>query len=90
MMATLTGSELHQKATDGELLSPEDRVVLEQWYAQMDVDEEKTLANFYNRVKSVPLDIEETKIQNKILLEQNQKLLEELSVIQSRFATATA
>lgn len=95
---TFQGPELHDRATRGEVLTQEERTVLEAWYHRQDEAEMRLLqsggtvllSDTLGDIQAVLSRIKETASQIQALDLQNASLRQEIAAVQQRLATKVA
>jgi hypothetical protein len=95
MITDLMGMQLHDRATTGEILTDEEQVQLEAWYAQKDT-EESAMLGFTDQ----PDQREQLRMQTQAVLgqiqdvtqsirqtsEENEGLRQEIAILQQRLS----
>lgn len=98
-MGTMSdGAHLHDKATRGEALSPEERVRLDAWYAQQDTAEaaaltepaaDQTVAALQAEIAEATTQLEAAARRVRDLASGNAALRDEVATLQRRLAQRT-
>ena len=97
MSQQVNGQKLHAKAMQGESLTEEEQVALEQWYAQQDAEESRllqantsnSLANLRQEVNDALIELQQTTEHVRLLMAENAVMQRELDMLKRQLAQKT-
>lgn len=89
MVSDEIGKQLHDRATRGDILSPDEKVQLEEWYAAQDRDEMATLGltATVKKVKSLQTQVDITLAQLTTITSRIKEIAEENEALRREITT---